>query len=58
MDLNRAHALEDRSLVLVGVAAQDETVTNLKCVSFLRCFLFEELARTCCEIVLRKLRII
>src|SRR5918994_6117093 len=55
MNLNRPHSLEDRSLVLVGVMAQYEPVTNLKRVSLLLYFLFNKSLSRRSKIVLRNL---
>ena len=45
MNLNRAHAFEDLSLVLVCMMAQDQTVTDLKRVALLFRLLVNELSR-------------
>src|SRR5689334_18487724 len=58
MDLDRAHAFEDLSLVFVGMMTEYQTVTNLKRVSLLLRFLIDELSRGSNKLILSDLMIV
>src|SRR6185369_11003031 len=58
MNLNRAHAFQNHSLMLVCMMTKNQAVRNLKCVSFLLRLLVDEIARCRYKLLLRNLRIV
>src|SRR6185436_15731534 len=58
VNLNRAHAFQNLSLVVVRMMTKNQAVRNLKCVSLFLRFLVNEISRRRYEFLLRNLRIV